>query len=128
MPVFDFSQPEGQRLRTEWIENKFDSIKFLMDNYATNVYTEELYNFYNLTYGSLGMKEDIIEKNMWFIRHYPNSYFLNDIVYRTMHAVYHFRNGDTDVNVLLNELISSDPETLAAKIAKQLKTNKKYQR
>lgn len=127
MEVFDFGLPENKRLQVNKIEAKFEFIKTLMNKYPANTYTEEIYNMYNMTYGSLGMKEDIIDKNMWFIKNYPNSFYVRDIMYRTMHAIYHFRNGDEDVFKVLDMITQDYPNTVASEVAQEFKNNRKYQ-
>lgn len=128
MKEADLKSPEGEKFKETLIEAKFNAIKEIMDSYPANLYTEEIYNIYNRMSASIGVKEELIDKNLWFIYNYPNSYYLDNILYTTMHAVYNFRNGETSVNELLTKIINDYPNTAASKIAETLMLTKKYQK
>lgn len=117
---------------TNILETRFEAFKNLKNDFPPNIYTEEIYNFYDLGYSYIGIKEDIINENMWFINNYPNSFYLMDIILRTAYAAFYFRdnhNKENDPNTLrvLNEIIKNNPGTRAEQISLELKSSKKYQ-
>ncbi|MBZ0204650.1 MAG: hypothetical protein K8I03_16685 [Ignavibacteria bacterium] len=124
----DMKAPEGKRYQEKVIQAKYDSVKTLVNNLNKNAYTEEIFQIYNKMSASFGLKDEIIDRNLWFIRNYPDSYFLKDIIYNTTRALFYIRDGDVSVKSVLNGIIQEFPNSKAANISQEFLTNENYKK
>jgi hypothetical protein len=107
---------------------KYNYILDLIIKYPPNTYTEKFYDLYNAWRAVLGVKDSLIEKNLWFIKNYPNSYYIDWIVYHTLNVAYKFNSGESSSEEIIDFIINEVPNTRAANLANEYRMSKNFQK
>lgn len=98
----------------------------LIDNPSSTL-TEEIFYFYFLSTGNLGYTGDsVTTDNLWFVNNFPNSIYVDDVLYRAANAEYYLKNVDNSAFDMLDTIIKNHPGTVADHVAQELITSKRY--
>ncbi len=110
------------------IGKKALAFKEIFDNYPESPYSDESYYRYFLCYANVEPNFDFVKGHMEFTYKYPNSYYLDKILWYVASKTYSINKNDYDVETIFNKIKNDLPNTYAQELSQTILLKQDYKK